>query len=300
MKLFHLSRNVSGQRNHHAKLRGFTLIELLVVIAVIAVLVSMLLPALQGARTQAKMTVCSVQLKQLGLIWISYADDYNDFYPPTTSWSSIWAFLHDELDRRDVADGDIFYCSDFEPSFNTTTNTVMDWYNQDQYGRYAVGYNLYTTVVWCGNPGSDGTPDDPLNAPWRAADGVGDYSKYLSWQYSYQYADAELRYIIPAWKNTERSHVVNCWTPVKKTLMPDMIPLAYDMANSSGQALQYQDITSDIYTFTKNSTRHLNTGKGVPLGTNAVYMDGHAERRNTEDLRILMDFGSQWSSQAWF
>lgn len=55
--------------------RGFTLIELLVVIAVIAVLMAILMPALNRAREQGKRTVCMNRLKQLTLAWIMYADD---------------------------------------------------------------------------------------------------------------------------------------------------------------------------------------------------------------------------------
>ena len=56
---------------------AFTLIELLVVIAVIAVLMAVLLPALNRAREQGKRTVCMSNLKQLMLAWVLYADDHD-------------------------------------------------------------------------------------------------------------------------------------------------------------------------------------------------------------------------------
>jgi prepilin-type N-terminal cleavage/methylation domain-containing protein/prepilin-type processing-associated H-X9-DG protein len=67
--------------------RGFTLIELLVVIAIIAILAAMIFPVFSRAREQARRTACCSNMRQLGLAFMMYAQDFDESLPPFSQGS---------------------------------------------------------------------------------------------------------------------------------------------------------------------------------------------------------------------
>lgn len=88
MKINHKSKNAKlgismkiGKLFSHKK-RGFTLIELLVVIAIIALLLSIIMPALRSAKKQAQAVICKSNLKQWGMCYSLYFEEWDSFFPP--------------------------------------------------------------------------------------------------------------------------------------------------------------------------------------------------------------------------
>ena len=108
------------------KKRGFTLIELLVVIAIIALLAAILFPVFGRARENARRSSCQSNLKQIGLGFAQYVQDYDEFWTPFSvaggSTASNPANVWNILLQPYLKSGQIFQC----PSDSASTQAGAD------------------------------------------------------------------------------------------------------------------------------------------------------------------------------
>ncbi len=164
--------------------KAFTLIELLVVIAIIALLLAILMPALQKAKRQAEATICSSNLRQIGLATNLYAQEWDNFIPRgSVNATGLWFDLLLPYVGHEGNDGDyrnvkIYRCRSFPrtgvgmnniPNSRQTVHYVInDWTfssRSDQTGtsvnrptRVTVFKSPPTTIYLAGNEDGDWRP----------------------------------------------------------------------------------------------------------------------------------------------
>ena len=142
--------------------RGFTLIELLVVIAIIALLIALLLPAVQGARYQAKVVKCKAVLRGIATASLVYASDNLTYFPAGVArWEQNTSWFPTVWKRSwELRDGGGSY--DLRPLYREYLGADLDqvmecplstdaFVKQDMEatgGRVLTSYMLFTTNNW--------------------------------------------------------------------------------------------------------------------------------------------------------
>ncbi len=179
-----------------SKRAGFTLIELLVVIAIIALLLAILVPALQRVRKQAKAVVCQSNLRQWGTIWATYTQDNDGSLPSRTlqpNWTltytlyMLWGWNGDSesLDMDECTRIEGIMCCPLatkpvnptgEDNVKPVGGTFMAWGRCWPKGFLPNGYGSYGInkfVYWSGLPADSNTES---RLYWRTSDVKGAYN----------------------------------------------------------------------------------------------------------------------------
>lgn len=224
--------------------RGFTLIELLVVISIIALLISILLPALQGAREAARGVQCLSNQRQLAVAFNTYATDDRSGMMPSAVWGA-------------------------------ATRGGYFWWTQMDHQGYLAGSSDLNNVYICPsgipellppgqmfvNPTSNKPSEDPRNAQYVQADSGS-----------------------PNWKVLTNNYAVNStWYAVDPANWMNKFPIGYDHSTGhSGAPVHAIKHPSELLlTFDGLIYNSINGGRyslrhASESACNISYVDGHA------------------------